>query len=73
MPKSQSKVLLLYILAYNSRFEPDDYYHSYKVFRYKRQLFCKDSNCCDNCEYLYREQDGERCKLVKMVNIIIKQ
>lgn len=78
MTKSQNKVLLLYILAYNARFETGDYYSdiSHKVFRYKRKLIC-DSNYCDTCEYLYRGPDEERryprCKLSQMVNFIIKQ
>ncbi len=80
MPKSQSKFLLMCILAYNERFdETGDYSHSsisYELLRYKRQLICNkiDSNFCYTCEYHGSdERDYPGCKISRIVSIIINQ
>ena len=80
MQKSQSKLLLICILAYNARFdETGDYSHSiisYELLRYKRQLICNkiNSNYCYTCEYHEPdERNYPGCKITQIVSIIINQ
>ena len=75
MQKSQSKLLLICIVAYNIRHETNDYYHSHvfpRVDRYKNRLVCcgKERDSCKDCNY---RTSSLGCKITKAYNIILKQ
>lgn len=82
MPKSQSKLLIVCILAYNIRHETQEYCYSdifSKHSSYRYSLICENKNSCYSCvynyvdSYLVKKLQYPGCKIIDISNRILKQ